>query len=124
MSGYVKYDPKMPSPMPGGEAVGFDGVYIKGDLANPEIIIISEGKQVNSNGGITLRGENKSSGLPAQMSDDWIENVARRMQEPKNTIVTKNLKSIISRNKGKITKIIIAVDKSTGEINILRLEKY
>lgn len=113
--GYVKYDAKF------GSNNGFDGVYIKGDPANPTDIIINEAKQMNTAGSIKLNAANNATGLKSQMSDDWIEQTITSMEN--NTSVS-TLGNTLRQNYSKITKTVTAVDKSSGEIVVLKLDKY
>jgi hypothetical protein len=97
---------------------GFDGVYIKKDaVGNVTDIIINEVKQVN-NGAIALSSANTATGLPRQMTNDWIDNVIERMLQPNTSQSVKNLANLIKANDDKITKVVTGIDKTKGEILI------
>ncbi|RXK86055.1 hypothetical protein [Filimonas effusa] len=102
-----------------GSNNGFDGLFIKGSATNPEKIFITECKQ-QWNAGVTLAPENANTGLFAQMSDDWIQNVVERLRNA-GKIEQANL---IEGNHAIIEKIVITVNKSTGDINLLKLGNY
>ncbi|MFA6248094.1 MAG: hypothetical protein WC615_14240 [Mucilaginibacter sp.] len=116
-NGFVKYESKI------GSNNGFDGVYIKGGLTNPTEIIINEAKQIGSIGNIKLTPGNISTGLAAQMSTEWIEQTIRKMKTDANAAI-KNLGNVLDINRTKIAKTVTAVDKSTKEIVVLKLDKY
>lgn len=115
-AGYTKLDGKV------GSNQGLDGLYIKGDVKNPSEIIVAEAKQWQSSGGIKLNDANLNTGLPIQMSDAWIQNVALRLQQAGKNAVADMLLNPAFRNK--ISKYAIVVDKTTGQINILKLGTY
>lgn len=110
---YLAYDAKIPG-FNGNN--GFDGVYIKKDAGgNVTDIIINEVKQVN-NGSIALSSANTATGLPRQMTNDWIDNVIGRMLQPNTSQSVKNLANLIKTNDDKITKVVTGIDKTKGEI--------
>ncbi|MBD1393640.1 hypothetical protein [Mucilaginibacter glaciei] len=113
--GYVKYESKI------GSNNGFDGVYIKRSLSSPTDIIINEAKQIKSTGNIKLNPGNISTTLPAQMSDAWITNMIIKMTD---TPGLTSLGNTLQQNVSKITKTVTAVDKTTGEIVVLKLNSY
>ena len=57
------------------------------------------------------------------MSDDWIENVAKRMIKS-NDEELKKLGEMLINNRNKIQKSVTVVNPKTGEINILKLDNY
>ena len=114
---FVKYDAKI------GSNNGFDGVYIKGDLNNPTEIIINEAKQVGTMGNIKLNRENLGTGLKSQMSDEWVyDNVIPKLQEQGGSF--ENLANLILNNRAKVVKTVTAVDRTTGEVVVLKLSNY
>lgn len=103
-----------------GSNNGFDGVYIKKDASgNVEEIIINEAKQVGSSGNIKLNGQTSNKG--PQMSDAWIQQTIDEMMLNPNLAALGNL---LNLNRGLITKTVTGVDKSKGEIVIIRLSNY
>lgn len=112
---YLAYDAKIPG-FNGNN--GFDGVYIKKDASgNVTDIIINEVKQVNS-GSISLSPANTATGLPRQMTDEWIDNVIERMLQPNTSQQIKDLAQGIknAKNQGKVTKVITGIDKVNNQI--------
>ena len=112
---YLAYDSKIPG-FNGNN--GFDGVYIKKDASgNVTDIIINEVKQVNS-GSISLSPANTATGLPRQMTDEWIDNVIERMLQPNTSQQIKDLAQVIknAKNQGKVTKVITGIDKVNNQI--------
>jgi len=118
--GFVKHDAKF------GTNNGLDGVYIKKDASgNVEEIIINEAKQVNAVGGIKLNAANFNTGLPAQMSDAWISSRITQMVNNASTASLGNmLQTLFQNNRHLFTKTVTGVDKSTGEIIIVKLAQY
>lgn len=70
-----------------------------------------------NNGAITLSPAS-TTGLPRQMSDDWIRNVAQRMRTLNTPQNIKDLADVIDTalDNNKITKVITGIDKVNGEI--------
>lgn len=109
---------------------GFDGLYIKGSVDNPTEIIIVESKQFSyannkatnliEHNGLRLNAPSKTTNLPAQMSDEWIEFVGQKLRQSGKT----NIADMIRDYDDIIVKYVSAVDKTTGEINFLKLDKY
>ena len=108
-------------------------MYIKGDVKNPTDIIVGEAKQWSSSGGASLSPANANTGLPIQMSDNWVDNVANRIRNKANKIsdpILKQQKLDVANmlqdpaNLPKINKHLTVVNKSTGQINILKLGTY
>lgn len=95
---------------------GFDNIVVMPDGS----VIINEAKQMN-NGGVTL-GEGFNS---VQMSDEWINSVIGEMvtsQNPNAVAIAATLQSAALN--GKITRVITAVDKTTAEIVITKLNPF
>jgi hypothetical protein len=67
-------------------------LYIKGDLDNPVAVIVADAKQWQTNGGVQLSDGNVNTGLPIQMSDGWINNVALRIRDKANAMADSPLK--------------------------------
>ena len=104
---------------------GFDGVYYKGTLDNPTEIIIIESKQMSTSGSVSLNGENLTTGLPNQMSDDWITYVATKLKNTNsNPTLGNKIEDLMLIDPEKIKKYVSAVDKADGSINFLKLNSY
>jgi hypothetical protein len=103
---------------------GFDGVYYKGSLDNPSEIIIIESKQMSSSGSSTLSGPNSNTGLPSQMSDNWINYVANKLKNTSNVELAFKIEELQLTNTGFIKKYVAAIDKAKGELNFLKLDNY
>ncbi len=121
--GFVKKEVKL------GSNQGIDGLYIKGDIENPAAIHIDEAKYSKNfdKKGIQLNKANESTKLPVQMSDAWIENVAKRMIDAGRKNGDEELVKLgnmLKNNSDKITKSVTTVNPETGEINILKLNNY
>lgn len=99
-----------------GSNNGIDGLYIEGTVSNPTRIHIVESKQ-QWNAGIKLQEANPVTGWPAQMSDAWIQSVANELEAIGKIAVANMLRN----NPGIIEKYVLALNKSTGSINILRI---
>ena len=93
---------------------GFDNIVVMPDGS----VIINEAKQMN-NGAVTL-GSTVSTG--PQMSDDWINSVIQEMQNSTNPQAVELYETLL--NAPSITKVVTAVDKSTGEIVITKLNGF
>jgi len=81
-------------------------------------VIINDAKQISGAGAMNL-GTGFNS---VQLSDDWVDGVIGAMENstnPKAKALFKTLDEAPS-----ITKIITAVDKSTGEIVITKLNPF
>lgn len=102
---------------------GFDGVFIKGTLENPTEIIIVECKQLKTTGNVVLNSP-ASTGLPAQMSDDWINYMAREKLLNIGGDKTTLARKILNSQPEFIKKYVVAVDKTAGEVNFLKLGNY
>ncbi|RXK86059.1 hypothetical protein [Filimonas effusa] len=102
-----------------GSNNGFDGLFIKGSAPNPEKIFITECKQQWS-GGITPAPRNINTGLPAQMSDDWIRDVATRLRDAGKVAQA----DLVEANLLSIEKVVVTVNKNTGDVNLLKLGNY
>lgn len=114
-AGYVRLDGKVG----GGSDNGFDGLYIKESPDNITEIVIGEAKQWRQpSGGVDLSSGNSSSGLPPQMSKEWINNVISRMRNEGND----ELADLLEDNESLIQKQVFAVDKESGEIHIGKLK--
>jgi hypothetical protein len=101
-----------------GSNNGFDGIFIKGTTANPQKIFITESKQWSS--GVKLAEADPITGLPAQMSDAWIQNVADRL-EIAGKIEAANL---VRNHTGLIEKVVVTVNLNTKDINLLKLGNF
>ncbi|WP_448699773.1 hypothetical protein ACFGVR_21935 [Mucilaginibacter sp. AW1-3] len=105
-----------------GSNNGFDGVYIKGDPNNPTDIIINEAKQMSAPGNIKLNPA--GSGKASQMSDAWVNQTIDAMRNYTANNSIQAIGDILNLNRNLITKTVTCVDKSTGEIVILKLMGY
>lgn len=115
-----------------GSNNGFDGLFIKpqvnlsGTLAEIEAslatiqideIIINESKQVNGSG-LRMSSGNGKTGLPKQMTLEWIDNVIGRMdnlgtEEQKKLAMV--LRKVIDDNPGKLTRVATGVGSVDGQ---------
>ncbi|RXK86057.1 hypothetical protein [Filimonas effusa] len=102
-----------------GSNNGFDGLFVKGATNNPEKIFITECKQQWS-GGVSLAPENLNTGLLAQMSDNWVQSVVTRLRSAGKTDVA----DMLIAHPTLVEKIVLTVNKSTGDINLLKLGNY
>ena len=127
--GYIK------APSQFGSNNGFDGVYIKWNsgCVMPfasgcviEDVIIAEAKPMTLDGVIILNKENLNTDLPAQMTDEWIKNVLNRMDNSDSESISILHEALIDflNQGGKISKVVTAIDKKTGEFNIINLGIY
>ena len=118
---YLKQDAKVPG-FDGNN--GFDGVYIKKDASgNVNDIIINEVKQVSSSGTIQLNPGNISTGLPIQMTNQWIDNVIARMKQSNASENAQNLAVVIenAKNQGKVTKVVTGIDKTNNQVLVFTI---
>jgi hypothetical protein len=109
---------------------GFDGVYIKGTAKKPTEIVIIESKQFRyikdeadvlvEHSGMTLNPPSPATGLPAQMSEDWINDVSQNLRNAGKLEIS----DMVDNYPNLIIKYVSAVDKVLGEINFLKLDKY
>ncbi len=118
-SGYNKLDGKYN----GGSDNGIDGLFIEGTVQNPTKIIINECKQWDGASGVMMNAANQSSGLPVQMSHDWIQYVAGKLRQTGNPDKIA-IGDMLLNNPNLIEKYVTVVNKITGDINILRLGFY
>jgi hypothetical protein len=123
-NGYTKMDGKY------GGKKGYDGIYIKGTSRHPTEIIIIESKQFNytkntaynrfEHGGVTLNPPGSTTRLPEQMSEAWVQYVAKKLRDKGKTEIA----DMIDYNPKLISKYVSAVDKVQGEVYFLRLGSY
>jgi filamentous hemagglutinin len=93
----------------------FDGVFVKGDQ-----VYVVETKPLNADGSIALSGPSKSTPLPTQMSDEWIEYTYNRLIGSRNPDLINTGKLIeAARNSGNLVKVVVGID-SNG-MTIVRL---
>jgi hypothetical protein len=119
-AGYAKLDAKY------GSNNGIDGLYIKGTVNNPAEIMVCEAKQWQSGGGVSLNQGNLNTGLPTQMSIDWVRYVAEKLKQtgiPEKVAIGDMLLLHTTPN-GIVKRNITVVNKQTGDINILNLGIY
>jgi Holliday junction resolvase-like predicted endonuclease len=103
---------------------GFDIVAYKGTLDNPTEIVIVECKQMN-NGAVKLNAASKTTPLPAQMSDTWIRYDAGKLKSnPPTSALGNKIDNLMDTLPTFIQKYVVAVDRNTGEINLLKLGNY
>ncbi|WP_026776976.1 hypothetical protein [Polaribacter sp. Hel_I_88] len=67
---------------------------------------------------VTLSPANTATGLPRQMTNDWIDNVIERMLQSNTSQSVKNLANLIKANDDKITKVVAGIDKTKRDILI------
>ena len=107
---------------------GLDRVYYKGTLTNPTDVIVFEAKQMSSSGTASLSDENRSTLLPIQMTDAWIDYICRvKLPHQNNSDEVQDTGVGINtfiRSGKKVDKFVIVVDKSISEIKFLRLANY
>ncbi|WP_406823979.1 hypothetical protein [Pedobacter sp. KACC 23697] len=104
----------------------FDGLYIKKDAAgNFQEVLIIEAKQVSVMGNIKLNAANPRTGLRAQMSDGWVRDVIAKLKADSNTSTLGNtLETLFQNNRNLFTKTVTGVDRSSGEIIMVKLAQY
>ena len=102
---------------------GLDRFYYKGDISNPTEIIVFEGKQM-TNGSATLNSASNTTALPVQMRDSWIDYIANEKLLKQTGLQKQTGEAIISFGSNNIQKYVVAVDKSTGQINFLKLGSF
>lgn len=136
--GYQKIDAKY------NGVNGFDGCYIpKGQtLESATEVFISESKQFkqgklaefdeiaktnyDNTSGLVLNSPS-STGLPTQMSDDWVEYVINKMRYSSNIetqTIGNTLNNMYKTNPQIFTKYVNAIDKSTGEVWFMKLDNF
>jgi Fibronectin type III domain len=119
---------------------GFDGVYIKATetIDNASQIFIMESKQFKQSlladfdgttsygaaKGVVLNSPNTATGLPAQMSDQWILYVAGKLEDTDADAIGQKIQNFMNYNRSKVIKYVNAVDKSSGNFLILKLNSY
>lgn len=106
----------------GGGNNGLDRVYYKGNIDNPSEMIIFEAKQMQPNGTVKLNDGDATTLLPVQMSDPWIRYIAVNKLSGETILLRQQTgNAIITFGESNIHKYIVAVDKSNGQINFLKL---
>lgn len=113
---------------------GFDGIFIKKDASGKiQEIVVNESKFLSNFStediakykGLMLNGANKSTGLPVQLSDEWIQNVINRMlkdTEPQHIReLGQQLEDLWEDSPEIFTKIVSTVDTYTNEFVITQL---
>ncbi|MGP6558186.1 hypothetical protein ACT4R9_03755 [Ornithobacterium rhinotracheale] len=100
---------------------GIDGFFYKGDISNPSEIIVIDAKQMNANGSVRLNEGNPNTQLPVQMTEDWLRYIAREKLSILDGLQKQTSEAILDAPKGFIQKYVVAVDKTKGEINFLKL---
>lgn len=85
-------------------------------------MIIFEAKQMNVDGAVKLNDGNQITGLPEQMTDSWIDYIAReKLTKETIELRQKTGAAILSFGSNNIQKYVVAVDKNSGLINFLKL---
>ena len=102
---------------------GIDGLYIEGSISNPTEIIVCEAKQWDGAGGVSLNGANPTTGLPIQMSDQWVQHVAQKLIDT-NDPTKIAIGQMLQNNPSLVKKYLTVVNRKTGDINVLRLGSY
>jgi hypothetical protein len=121
------------------EVNGLDGFYFpKGQtIDNATEFFITESKQFkqgvldefdeiaqtnyDKTSGLRLNGPNEATGLPTQMSNDWIRHVINNVKLSNPTLGGK-LEIQWLTNRTKFSKFVNAVDKANGDIFFLKLD--
>ena len=95
---------------------GFDNIVVMPDGS----VIINEAKQMN-NGAVTLGiGFNSP-----QMSEMWIDGVIGAIQNSSNSEARALYSTLLqAKSQGKISRMVTAVDKTSGEIVLTKLNPY
>lgn len=128
-NGYVPV-PQATRAAPGSQ--GFDNVLIRRDATgNIEDIVINESKQLSSSsaGFQMSRISGQSNSLCAngctQMSNQWIDDVLVRMSgnsnNPAGQQLAQEIRNFNRANPNGITRTISGVDRSTGELLIIKI---
>lgn len=77
---------------------------------------------MKANGSVKLNDPNPSTLLPVQMTEDWLDYIAKnKLTDVNNTLQQNTKNAILNADPGFIQKYVVAIDKSTGEINFLKL---
>lgn len=130
-----------------GSNNGIDGLFIKTksgqllDLTNPnksiddlideiDEVIISESKQLNG-AGVKVNRANKTSGLPQQMTSEWVQNVANRMEttgiskgNPQQVKLGKLINRMVDNHRHKIIPSVTAINTDTAEILVQKINPW
>jgi|GEM_PF-2605964 len=102
---------------------GLDMIVYKGTLTNPKDVIIIEAKKIVEANGIKLNPPNKTSGLPSQMSIEWI----RRGINGLFDITTGSEKKFIEYcgiNHQKLSRMVVGVSDVSEELILVNLLNY
>ena len=66
-----------------------------------------------------------NTGLPEQMRDSWLDYIAREKLSKETDVLRKKTgDAILKFGSNNIHKYVVAIDKSTGKINFLKLGNY
>ncbi|MFT5166769.1 MAG: hypothetical protein ACI8P3_002001 [Saprospiraceae bacterium] len=102
---------------------GLDNVFYKGTMNSPTKLVVVESKPLTAEGKIRLNGANNETGLPSQGSKEWIEKQADLLIA--TGIPDKMAVGHMIRNNPTMIEIYVtAVNKTTGEFIIVKLELY
>jgi len=100
---------------------GIDGLYVKYtniDKTEFADMITVESKQRGKDGIIKANPNDNNTGLPAQMTEDWI----KKSIQKNNSNNTNNILKFWNSCKD-CSKFIFAVDKNKSEINLIKLKR-
>lgn len=76
-------------------------------------------------GNIKLNAANPRTCLRAQMSDGWVRDVIAKLKADSNTSTLGNtLETLFQNNRNLFTKTVTGVDRSSGEIIMVKLAQY
>jgi len=103
---------------------GVDGFYYKGTLDNPTELKAIESKQMSATGSVRLNAGNPNTLRPSQMKDDWLEYIATNKLYGSDQLKQRIADAILNAAEGTIQKYVVAIDKTTGEINFLKLGSF
>lgn len=84
-----------------------------------ELLTLPHGMQFRASG-VSVNAANATTGLPQQMSEDWILNVALRLER----VGKKEVAEMLRSNTSKIQKYITVVNKSSQQVNILKMGAF
>ena len=95
----------------------FDAVFIKGDK-----VYVVESKPLQSNGAIKLSPTNSITGLPAQMTDEWVGSAISRLGLAESSEAAQTTAKIIAAARNKATLVKLVVGSNKDGITIVRLK--
>ena len=79
-------------------------------LEKGDEIIITESKQWTGSNSVSLSGP--GSGVPAQMTDDWVTFVIENLESQGKADLANKIDTV--RGAGKLTKVVTVIDRTTS----------